>query len=173
MILKYTNISDTDIASGEVETVTLKRKNISTREPEIITTPLNPAYCARVSRESWDGKHCLDVCLSWHMDLQTGLQITISIRQDGSIQFCGAEATGRTVGSANTYMHFARECGDRITPPSEGQRRTIARLYLGLDQIQGLGRVCPGGPVCTWAFAGHTPDQISAMYGDGSHVYLA
>ena len=173
MTIKYTNIDENDIASGEVVTVALKRKNICTREPETITTPLNPAYCARVERESRDGQWCLDVCLQWHMDHKTGLQITVSIRQDGSIQFCSADPTGCHVGSANTYMHFARECGPRTTPPSEGQQRTIARLYLGLDHIDGLGRVCPGGPVCAWAFAGRTPDEISSLYGDGAHVYLA
>lgn len=172
MIIKYTNINPADIESGEVVTVTLRRKHISTRQPEVITTPLHPAYCQRVDREFTDGGHCLDVCLRWHLDLLTGLEITISIRQDGSIQFCSAEATGRTVASANTYMHFARGCGERKTPPSEGQQRTIARLYLGLDQIEGLGRACPGGPVCGWAFAGNTPDEISKKFGDGSHVYL-
>lgn len=55
--------------------------------------------------------------------------------------------------------------------PTEAQLRTLARWWLGIDVPFGLTGL--GGPVCSWAFRGTDPQELSKKFGDGRKVYLA
>ena len=165
--IEFQNLDAAKIETGETSSIII-RDSFSARlnKGRFIIVPLSPDH--HMPREG----SCEDVCLSWQVDLNTGLRAEISIRTDGSIWYAGATPTGHTV-YGNTYLHFAREDSPRKKPPTEGQRRTLAELWLGVAELQYFGRAALGRPVCEWAFAGFSPAALSDKYGTGAPVFLA
>lgn len=94
----------------------------------------------------------------------------ILIRTDGS--FIHWTSTWDSTLDSNSHWHFAAgsdECGDgaRLT---EGQRRTMAQIHLGIQRPLGL-RGGLGAPPCRALSLG--PDEMSRLYGTGAPVYVA
>lgn len=67
----------------------------------------------------------------------------------------------------DVYLHLAEDEAPPA-PPTEAQRRTLARMWLGIDSP--IPNATTGASTQGWAFQGmSSPDELSALYGDGAH----
>jgi hypothetical protein len=122
-----------------------------------VTIPVGPLDAARVNG---------DCVLGGNVAINAPAWVEILLHADGTWEHW----ITRWQDKGNTYLHIQHEFMYPQGQPAatEQQRRAVARWWLGIDaKPYGMSL---GQSVCEWAFAGMTPDQISAQY--GSKVYL-
>lgn len=94
--------------------------------------------------------------------------VIVEIDDDGSVTTRAEDAPGR-VYDVCPYMLFREDVANRPAP-TDAQRAVLAMWWSRRNRLPGASS--PNGPVCQWAFAGSTPDEINAKHGDGGKVIL-
>lgn len=102
---------------------------------------------------------CLDICLARAVAVDCPLVVQVLIRTNGTVDLW---RTAWESGASNTNWNFS--AGEPRKDPTPEQLTTLERMFLGLEPMPGDLGSALGGPVCTWAFEGRTPEDVAAAH---------
>jgi hypothetical protein len=110
-----------------------------------------------------------DVVLHRVTDYDTCMGVTLLLRADGTLAWWRT----RPGGGDNPYWHVDEvRTGSMPAAPTEAQRDTVARMYLGEVRPFGLSGAV-AAPLYKWALGDMDPQMVSDTYGDGADIPVA
>lgn len=84
---------------------------------------------------------CRDLILVKELEPNCGIGVTISIRQDGSVQLWSVETNAQ----CNHYFHVKIAHSHALT---QAQEKTLAAIFIGQTEAAGIESTCPHEVLC-------------------------
>ena len=138
------------------------RLTIAAPRQDPITIPLGDNYGYRRAEGAITLAAAVGVVLPFGIELD--------LNPDGGWTLRHVRPLSHGPSGYNSYLHF---CGSVDVPPTDAQRRTLARWRYDRASRPYGATSGPGGPVQQWAFAGLETAAIEAVGNDGRPAYYA